>query len=469
MALVAAAVVLAPSVVATWRGSVPVVSAACSYCAGGEYHPVTPVRIFDSRVPINDVAPLGLKRIGNYTTSSFDVQLLGIGVPGFVNSFLPPWVTPGDVLGVMASIVVISPTKPGFLTAVPTGSNPPTSSSVLNFPAGRTVANLTLARPGTSGRLTIGMYGTSGGGSAHVLIDVHGWVSSSSYLGEDGAESDDERGGRMISLPNTRLFDSGTTIAKTVGPASVTTVKVRGGVAQGTASPVVVPDSPDVVAAVVNITADRPTLSTFLAAIPETPVGLPATSNLNITAGETRAALAVVPIGADGSIRIYNHAGSVRLIVDVLGYVVRRPDETRAGRLVPMSSPYRSFDTRSSQWGAATLGPLQAERWSYAAFTSSVNISGVSVGKVGSLFGNLTNASLGRQVSTTPVTSFLTVYPYVVGGTTPQSSNLNMSSEASAVANAMLVPLGTDQQIVVRNWAGYAHYLFDVSAVVLAD
>lgn len=469
MATVAVVAVLSPSVVTTWRGAAPVVSAACSLCAGGEYHPVTPVRIFDSRVPINDVAPLGAKPIGNRTTATFDIQLLGLGDPNFVNAYLPPWVTPGDVLGVMASIAVVGPTIPGFLTAVPSGQVPPTLSSVLNYPAGRTVANLTLARPGESGRLTIGLNGGGTGGRAHVIVDVHGWVSSSSYVGEDGRESDDERGGRMISLANTRLFDSGATTALTVGPASVTTVKIRGATRLGTTTPPVVPDAPEVVAAVVNLTASRPSLNTFIAALPETPSGGISTSNLNIAAGETRAALAVVPVGADGSIRVYNNVGTVRLIVDVLGYVVVRGDETREGRLVPMSSPYRSFDTRGSQWGAAPLGPLQAERWSYASFSASVNISGISVGKIGSLFGNLTNASLGRQVATSPTTSFLTVYPYVPGGTLPLASNLNTTSEGSAVANALFVPLGTDLQVVTYNRAGYAHYLFDVSAVVLAD
>ncbi|HVE18806.1 MAG TPA: hypothetical protein VNB52_06965, partial [Ilumatobacteraceae bacterium] len=38
---------------------VPSASAACTLCGGGEFHPLTPARIFDSRPAsaINDVAP----------------------------------------------------------------------------------------------------------------------------------------------------------------------------------------------------------------------------------------------------------------------------------------------------------------------------------------------------------------------------------------------------------------------------
>ncbi|MGZ4701442.1 MAG: hypothetical protein ACXV98_09530, partial [Ilumatobacteraceae bacterium] len=47
--------------------------------SGGEYHPLTPTRIFDSRpaTTINDVAPLGAKPLGAPDPAVFDIQLLG--------------------------------------------------------------------------------------------------------------------------------------------------------------------------------------------------------------------------------------------------------------------------------------------------------------------------------------------------------------------------------------------------------
>ena len=75
--------------------------------AGGEYHPLTPARIFDSRTGFNDVAPLGAKPT-NPQGLTFDVDILGQGgVPaevGGVNT---------DVLAVVANVTVVGATLDG--------------------------------------------------------------------------------------------------------------------------------------------------------------------------------------------------------------------------------------------------------------------------------------------------------------------------------------------------------------------
>jgi hypothetical protein len=43
-------------------------------------------------------------------------------------------------------------------------------------------------------------------------------------------------------------------------------------------------------------------------------------SNDNLTAGQTRPVLAVIPVGADDSIRINNALGSVNVVADLEGY-----------------------------------------------------------------------------------------------------------------------------------------------------
>jgi hypothetical protein len=43
-------------------------------------------------------------------------------------------------------------------------------------------------------------------------------------------------------------------------------------------------------------------------------------SLVNLTAGRTRPVLAVVPVGADSSIRIHNALGSVDVVADLEGY-----------------------------------------------------------------------------------------------------------------------------------------------------
>ena len=48
---------------------------------------------------------------------------------------------------------------------------------------------------------------------------------------------------------------------------------------------------------------------------------MPTASNLNFVAGQTIPNLVVVPVGADGSIRLFNGSGgAVDLIADVAGY-----------------------------------------------------------------------------------------------------------------------------------------------------
>lgn len=451
--------------------------ALCTLCAGGEFHPVAPVRVFDSRpasadnplLPINDVAPFGAKPINAVPAGVapvvFDVALIGTtDDPAFENGWLPPYVQASDVLAVMVSLVVVSPGSSGYASVYSTGTIPGGRSSVLNFRNGVTTANPTLVRPGTGGRVTVELRGTASA-SAHVLVDVMGWYSSSVYDGDVGA-GDTGRGARSIAVTPGRVLD---TALNGVGPTSVTSVQIRGARTLDASARVVVPDQPSVVGVIINVAVNRPTSNTFVSVLPDAPLGgTPGTSNVNVRAGETRSAMVIVPLGSDGAIRLYNHAGSTRLVVDVLGYLDLRFDETRAGRVIPLVTPFRAFDTRRDEFGRSPLGPGQAELWSFAAFVNSVNIATVSVGAQSGLFGNLTNASLTRQYPTVAVTSNLRVFPALGVNGAPAISQLN-SSEAGAIANMIMLSYGAGSSSYAFNAAGYAHYLLDISAVILAD
>jgi hypothetical protein len=156
------------------------------------------------------------------------------------------------------------------------------------------------------------------------------------------------------------------------------------------------------------------------------------------------------------------------VVADVVGYMTKVADKTtRAGRVVPLTSPYRTFDTREPQWGGVALGPGQAEDWSFADFASSVFIGAAAVGPQLAVIGNLTSASLTRQYPTQFVRSFMTAYP-ANAPQRPQSSNLN-TVEGPPIPNMAVLTYGTNNTVRVYNLAGYAHYVFDASAVVLAD
>ena len=96
-------------------------------------------------------------------------------------------------------------------------------------------------------------------------------------------------------------------------------------------------------AAVLNVTVTQPDAGGFTTVYP-TGSALPTTSTLNVDGpGQTRAALATVPLGSNGSVSVFSERGS-QIIVDVVGYY--GPAVSAAGRLVPLA-PSRILDTRN--------------------------------------------------------------------------------------------------------------------------
>ena len=64
------------------------------------------------------------------------------------------------------------------------------------------------------------------------------------------------------------------------------------------------------------------------------------------------------------------------------------------------------------------------------------------------------------------MSSYLTVYP--AGPSRPNVSNLN-TTEGSPVPNLAIMKYGDNATVRVFNLTGFAHYLYDASAVVLSD
>jgi hypothetical protein len=71
---------------------------------------------------------------------------------------------------------------------------------------------------------------------------------------------------------------------------------------------------------IVNITGVQPSAATTVTAWPTGGVR-PPDPNLTVAQGEIRPGLAVVPVGPDGAIQLYNQAGRHDLVVDVLGWI----------------------------------------------------------------------------------------------------------------------------------------------------
>jgi hypothetical protein len=433
--------------------------------AGGEFQQITPTRIYDSR----DLGG-GLPMSASETDPTIDVQVVGEGgLPGFVD--VNDDAQDDNVLAVVVNITVIEPTRLGFLRAFGTGAAEG-NTSVVNFFPGTFIPNTAIIRPGDDGTISLRLVSPTGPGAAHVAVDITGWFSTSSY---------ETRGDRVIDIDPIRVYDS--ELAQfggaTLQGRQQIRVPIRGAAEVSKPNTAVIPDDADVVGVIANITGvnvfpqSRPT---YIAALPE-PVAngaVPDTSTVNLVNGQIRANMAILPVGDDGSIHLFNLQGEVRMVVDVVAYLERNVSvDTKAGRVVPLVAPFRAFDTREDDFNDVPLGPAEAEDWSFESFVNDVEIDGEPVGAQSALIGNLTATDLQRQYDWAPAASFLTAYPSPGSSTAvPLVSNVNIL-ENDTVPNLALIPYGTSSEgpnsIRFYNRAGYVDYLLDVYAVILDD
>ncbi|GGF33978.1 hypothetical protein GCM10011519_04310 [Marmoricola endophyticus] len=160
--------------------------------------------------------------------------------------------------------------------------------------------------------------------------------------------------GSYAAVAPARLYDSRTAIGRPLRSGEVVTVPVAG--RSG------VPSASNVEAVVVNLTVTGPTKRGDLAAFPSSSTGA-GVSSLNFAAGDTRAALATVPVGADGAIKVRPTlltGGTTSVVVDVQGYYA-------SASATPATStddyfgipPTRVVDTREPDSNGEVFGPLQ--------------------------------------------------------------------------------------------------------------
>lgn len=484
---VAAAVVACASVVSVSAAAGTTGSAvsAATFDAGGEFHPLPPTRILDTREEENkyDVAeplgPSGAKPmgVGNATTAEFRFDPLGKGG-------LP--VNAAEVLAVVMTVTVTAPTTSGYVAAYPTGFvfGGDNVSALLTFEAGANVPNLAIVGVGPDGTITFNANGAVAGGSYDLVVDVFGWVSTSQNAAT-GSRLELVDPGRIMDTragegPNPR----GDGVSLAAGDSLA--LQVRGADAVKPAQVDIVPDDPDVTAVLVNLALvnTNPTSAhTYVTATPTASTSSDRTANSLVTPGGIHANMAVVPVGPDGKIHLYNNAGELDLVVDVLGYFIKKPSEAavKRGRIVPLEAPFRAFDTRLAEFGDTPLGHGSKEQWSFKNFAQSVTLNPdeaeptkiVGPAQQG-LIGGLFAIDLQRLYPTdVGVSSYLQLYP---GGLTekPLSANINFFP-GEVVPNTSLVKYGTSDDLtdtyVVEafNVYGSVDYVLDVYAIVLDD
>jgi hypothetical protein len=242
---------------------------------------------------------------------------------------------------------------------------------------------------------------------------------------------------RFVPMDPIRILDSRPT--SNVGPYTTpwsagTTRRVR---VAGTGG---VPA--DARAVTLNVTVTATTSSSFLSIWPSGQ-DRPTVSSVNWQPGWTIANSVTVKPGADGQINLFNQAGSVHVVIDVVGYYALGP---HAG-LVPVG-PARILDSRAG----SQVGPY-ATPWA-ASTTRDVLVAGIEGVPAGARA-----VVLNVTVTGTTGSSYLSVWPK--GQARPIVSSLNWQS-GWTIANSVTVKVGTGGMVRMFNRAGSAQVVVDV-------
>ncbi|SEG85555.1 Fibronectin type III domain-containing protein [Actinacidiphila yanglinensis] len=213
-------------------------------------------------------------------------------------------------------------------------------------------------------------------------------------------------------------------IGTALGPATTATVQILG---QGG-----VPTS-GVSAVSLNVVVSSATsASSYLEMWPDGTTKPSPGSVINFHSGETSSNSAVIAVGTDGKIDVYNSDGSAAVVVNVTGYFTSSPSGVAPGGYTPVTQA-RVVDTRN---GTGVAGGQLAP-----GATMNVRISDVDgIANPSAVFANVTVPSPGAAGS---------LYAYADGGSSGQPV-LAYSGEATA-ASAATIAVGADGDIAIKN------------------
>lgn len=395
---------MTPSPALTWSAGdglcdLTVQKGACGVTSGPQpvdarFHEMTPTRVIDSRAD---------SKVGPFATpwgsgETRNVQLAGAaGIPSGASA-------------VVLNVTAVNPSASTHVTLWPTGQGVPATSN-LNIPTGDTRANLVTVGLPSTGNVSI----RNNSGATHMVVDVVGWYGVGSS------------GGRYNSVTPSRLLDtrmSGGMVAATA-TTKLSVVGVAG-----------IPSGATAVA--LNLTGVKPTKATHLTVWP-TGVTKPTASNLNVPAGDVRANTVVAKVGSDGTVSIYNNAGKVDLVVDVVGWF------GSSGAAFTPLSPARLWDSRGGPGPAGRVGAM--------------GVRDVQVAGVGDVPANATKAIVNMTAVNPDASTYLTVWPK--GVSRPATSNLNVG-KGDTRANLAIVDIGSGGKVSVYNNAGTTDVVVDV-------
>ncbi len=196
----------------------------------------------------------------------------------------------------------------------------------------------------------------------------------------------------------------------------------------------------DAVAVAVNLTSVDASAATFVTVSPSGEMR-PFASNLNPVPGAAIPNLVLARVGVGGSIDLFNNAGTVHLVGDVVGYF--SPSSDVGLESLP---PARLLDTRDGTGGRlGKLGPGE-----------SIDLQVTGRGGVSE-----TCEAVALNITATEPSnaSYLTVWP--TGQDKPLASSVNMAA-GQTVPNMVLAKVGAGGRVSIFNHSGSTHVVVDV-------
>jgi hypothetical protein len=323
---------------------------------------------------------------------------------------------PTDAVAAVLTVTGVKRDGSNWISAFPAGEGWPGTSSVNIGAADSAVANLVTVKLGAGGSVDV-----LSESPCDLIVDVAGVYRPTAVP---------VRGGRFVGLRSVvRPLDTRS------GPMPVSGATVTANL-NG-----LVPA--DAVAVVANLTAVDAVGGGYLTAFP-LGSGLPDTSSLNYSAGQTRAAGIITKLGSTtGSagvmtgISIYNYGGA-HILLDVAGYITGpSAGESSEGLFVPIT-PVRLLDTRQDK---SRLWPGWTRPFT---LPSPINSRAQAIAM------NLTATGTGGW-------GYFTLYPAQT--TRRVVSNLNVTGPDQTVANHAITRISTK---------GVACYSYD-SAHIICD
>nr|MDT0519414.1 PKD domain-containing protein [Streptomyces sp. DSM 41633] len=355
-----------------------------AYAASG-YVPVHPFRVLDTRLSNSPV------QAGTAAQVAVPVVYYSSG----------PHHTGGATAAVL-NVTVTGATQDTHLNVWPSGQPRPATSNV-NVRAGGTSSNTVTVPIGSDGKILAQL----NSGQGHVVVDFVGYYQPNT-------------GQKFYPVTPTRLADT-RTMGGALGAGQTRTVKVAG----------VRSIPPDAAAVALNLTSTGATTDTHVIAYAEADKR-PTTSNLNPEPGKDKSNQVIVPVGPDGTITLYNNAGSTDLVVDAVGYY----HQWGGGALFTPVVPKRLADTR-------TTGKL--------APGATTTVSGLPADAVGAALNVTATESTGA--------GFLTVHGY--GTARTDASSLN-TRPGETVPNHVITPVGDGKVSIWNSWGGSNHVIVDL-------